>query len=84
MYRPSEVIEVVAADFDDRLEFMRDENLTCMERLRRKHRPLDHTGFLEFLFAQFLDGKKILQRRRGKHGTVRRGEVHREGNGVGN
>jgi hypothetical protein len=69
--RKSEIVEIVAANFRNRLKFVGHKHTIRTERLRGEHGPLDHAGLLDFLFAQFFDGEKVLQRRSSKHGNVR-------------
>lgn len=77
-----EIVQVVTADFGDRLKLVRDDDVVDVKMFRGQHGALNDAGFLKLLLAQFFYGKKIVQRRSGNHGNVRRGKVHREGDGV--
>jgi len=47
----SEIVEVIAANFREGLEFVRNDDAEFTEGMRREHSALDDACFLEFLLA---------------------------------
>jgi hypothetical protein len=81
--RKREVVEVIAADFGDRLKFVRDEELRFVERLRGEHGTLNDAGFFQLLLPEFFNGEAIRKRRGGDHGSlVWRGVARRREGGM--
>ena len=73
--RQFEIIQVIAADGGEGLQFARDGHRAGAQRFRWHHHALDRASFFELVFPKFFDGLQFVWRCGRVHSSVRAGSA---------